>query len=192
MHPDVPSDNESMSASSAALSQTPQIQAPYRTLLRHLGQGLIIAVLAVTSYLLISHYLVESVKIQGLSMSPTLADSQTYLLNRWIFHFRSPRSSEIVVIRDPVDGSLSVKRVIGIAGDTVRVKDGDLFLNGKPLREPYLPQGTPTFPRPGIHEQSFKCGDDQYFVLGDNRNLSLDSRVYGPISRQRILGLVIR
>jgi len=192
MHPDVPSDNESMSASSAALSQTPQIQAPYRTLLRHLGQGLIIAVLAVTSYLLISHYLVESVKIQGLSMSPTLADSQTYLLNRWIFHFRSPRSSEIVVIRDPVDGSLSVKRVIGIAGDTVRVKDGALFLNGKPLREPYLPQGTPTFPRPGIHEQSFKCGDDQYFVLGDNRNLSLDSRVYGPISRQRILGLVIR
>jgi signal peptidase I len=97
-----------------------------------------------------------------------------------------------VVIRDPVDGSLSVKRVIGIAGDIIRLKDGAVSLNGKLLRESYLPQGTPTYPRPGLHEQSFKCGDDQYFVLGDNRNLSLDSRVYGPISRQRILGLVIR
>jgi len=192
MHPDVPSNNESMSAPSAALSQAPQIQPPSRALLRHLGQGIIIAVLAVASYLLVSHYVVESVKVQGLSMSPTLADSQTYLLNRWIFHFRSPRTTEIVVIRDPVDGNLSVKRVIGIAGDVVRVKDGALFVNGKPLREPYIPQGTPTYPRPGIHEQSFKCGDDQYFVLGDNRNLSLDSRVYGPISRQRILGLVVR
>jgi len=123
MHPDVPSNNESMSAPSAALSQAPQIQPPSRALLRHLGQGIIIAVLAVASYLLVSHYVVESVKVQGLSMSPTLADSQTYLLNRWIFHFRLPRPSEIVVIRDPVDGNLSVKRVIGIAGDVVRVKD---------------------------------------------------------------------
>jgi len=74
MHPDVPSNNESMSAPSAALSQAPQIQPPSRALLRHLGQGIIIAVLAVASYLLVSHYVVESVKVQGLSMSPTLAD----------------------------------------------------------------------------------------------------------------------
>jgi signal peptidase I len=192
MHPDVPSNNESLTAPGAALSQTPQIQAPSRAFLRHLGQGIIIAVLAVVSYLIVSHYFVESVKVVGLSMSPTLADSDTYLLNRWIYHLRNPRAAEIVVIRDPVDGTLSVKRVIGIAGDTIRVKDGAVSLNGKPLKEPYLVAGTPTFPRPGIREQSFKCGDDQYFVLGDNRNLSLDSRVYGPISRQRILGLVVR
>jgi signal peptidase I len=160
--------------------------------MRHIGQGVIIAFLAVVSYLVVSHYFVQSVRVVGLSMSPTLADSDTYLLNRWAFHIRNPRPKDIVVIRDPVDGSLSVKRVIGIAGDIIRLKDGAVSLNGKLLRESYLPQGTPTYPRPGLHEQSFKCGDDQYFVLGDNRNLSLDSRVYGPISRQRILGLVIR
>jgi len=192
MHPDVPTENESIPAPSAALPQTPQIQAPSRLLLRRVGEALVIAVLAVVSYLVVSHYVVQSVRVVGLSMAPTLADSQTYLLNRWIFHVRTPRSAEIVVIRDPVDGTLSVKRVIGVAGDSIRVKEGAVLINGRPLKETYLSSGTVTYPRPGLREQSFKCGDDQYFVLGDNRNLSLDSRVYGPISRQRILGLVIK
>src|SRR5689334_2464113 len=100
MHPDVPSKNESMPAPGAALAQAPQMQAPSRAFLRHIGQGVMIAVLAVVSYLIVSHYFVQSVKVVGLSMSPTLVDSDTYLLNRWVFHIRNPRSTDIVVIRD--------------------------------------------------------------------------------------------
>jgi signal peptidase I len=192
MRPDVPTNDESIPTPSPLLAQAPRVQVPTRSFLRHLGQGIIIAALAVASYLLVSHFLVESVKVVGLSMSPTLADSQTYLLNRWIFHVRTPKPTDVVVIRDPTDGSLSVKRVVAVAGDSVRVAEGAVSVNGRLLKESYLPPGTPTYPRPGLREQSFKCGADQYFVLGDNRNLSLDSRVYGPISRQRILGLVIR
>ncbi len=191
MRPDMP-DNEPIATSTALVSETAQIQTPTLSIPRCIGQALLITILAVGSYLFVSHFLVQSVRVVGLSMAPTLADSQVYLLNRWVFHLRAPRPTEVVVIRDPTDGSLSVKRVVAVGGDSVQVKEGCIFLNGKKLQESYLPTGTPTFPLPLVQEQSFKCGADQYFVLGDNRNLSLDSRVYGPISRHNILGLVIR
>ena len=186
------SSNDSISAPPTLLESARLNASAKQLLLRYFSQGALILVLSVCSYFVISHFVVQSVRVVGLSMTPTLSDAQMCLLNRWVLHFRAPRATEVVVIRDPTDSSLSVKRIVAVPGDCVLVKNGALFVNGTKLLEPYLPVGTPTFTRPRVSEQAFNCRAGEYFVLGDNRNVSLDSRTYGPILRQNILGLVIR
>jgi signal peptidase I len=165
---------------------------PGINLLRQLLQCFVVACLGLTSYYVISNYLVQSVKVVGSSMLPTLHDSDHYLLNRWVYHFRAPSRQDIVVIRDPSAKCFSVKRVIGIGGDSVILKDGAVYINGTKLTEPYLPNGMPTFATGKVQEQLITCGKDQYFLLGDNRMNSADSRVYGPVPRQNILGMIVR
>jgi signal peptidase I len=162
------------------------------TLLRQIFQCLVVACLGLTSYYVISTYFVQSVQVVGSSMVPTLHDSDHYLLNRWVYHFRSPSRQDIVVIRDPSAKCFSVKRIIGVGGDSVFLKDGSVFLNGRKLDESYLPDGTPTYALGKVQEQLILCGKDQYFLLGDNRMNSADSRVYGLVPRQNILGLIVR
>lgn len=163
--------------------------------MRHLAlrvaRGLAVFAMAFAAYLFISHFLIQSVKVVGTSMDPTLRNSQMYLLNRFAFFVRSPQPSDIVVLRDPADQGLSVKRIVARPGDTVVLRKGALFVNGKVLSEPYLPEGTITYPGPYVKEQTFTCAPGQFFVLGDNRMNSADSRIYGPVSRSAILGLLV-
>lgn len=158
---------------------------------RQIFSCLVVAAVAYGAFQFITHYVLQSVQVIGASMAPTLHDSERYVLNRFVYHVRDPQPEEIVVIRDPSDNCYAVKRIIAKQGDTVFVKDGHLFLNGKLLHEPYLPPNTPTFAGPRYREQMWICGVNQYFVLGDNRNNSADSRVYGTVSRQNILGMVV-
>jgi signal peptidase I len=125
-------------------------------------------------------------------MLPTLHNEERCLLNRWIFHFRQPRRGDIVVIRDPGDNGYSVKRVVALQGDRIHLDRGPFILNGKPMNEPYLPGPILTYPKPTVNEQEIVCGKNEFVVMGDNRMNSVDSRHYGPISRKRILGLIIR
>ena len=172
----------------ATVSQT-NVRAP--VLFQQAGLSLVIAALAVASYLVISHFFLEGVRVVGMSMAPTLQNSQRYLLNRWVFYVRSPRPAEVVVLRDPGDNGFSVKRVIAAGGDTVYLSDGAVYVNGRKLDEPYLAPGTRTFNGSSGRDLFFKCGPEQFFVLGDNRNNSIDSRIYGPVPRGNILGLII-
>jgi signal peptidase I len=160
-------------------------------LLKQAGLCLLITVLAYGVFQLITHYVLQSVQVVGASMTPTLHDSGRYILNRWVYHVRDPQPSDIVVLRDPTDDCYAVKRIVAKEGDTVHVKNGHLYVNGKLLSEPYLPPDTPTYPAPKVREQLWICGVNQYFVLGDNRNNSADSRVYGTVPRQNILGMVM-
>lgn len=162
-----------------------------RPLWHQFVQCLAVGVLAAGCYFLISHFLLQSVKVVGRSMAPTLHDSQHCLLNRWVYHFRAPRPSDIVVLLDPSDRGFSVKRVIATPGDSVYLKDGGVYLNGHRLNETYLVPGTLTFTDSKFKDELILCGKNQYFVLGDNRPNSIDSRTYGVVPRQNILGPII-
>ncbi len=165
--------------------------ALWRSVLKQAATVLLMVVFGYAVFQFATHFVIQSVQVIGASMTPTLHDSGRYVLNRWIYHVRDPKPQEIVVLRDPADNCYAVKRIIAKEGDTVHVKDGHLFVNGKLLSEPYLPPETPTYPGPKVREQLWVCGVNQYFVLGDNRNNSADSRVYGTVSRQNILGMVM-
>ena len=163
-----------------------------RSTVPQLLQLVAVSAMAFGCYFVISRFVLQSVTVMGISMAPTLVDSERYLLNRWVYYVRSPQRDDLVVLRDPADRGFSVKRIVAVEGDQVYLKDGFLYINGRKAVEPYLKPGTPTFAAAPRREQSFKCKPGEYFVLGDNRNNSVDSRVYGPISRANILGLIIK
>lgn len=135
-------------------------------------------------------YVLQTVQVTGPSMSPTLPDSNRYLLNHLSYLYREPKPADIVVLRDPQDNGYAIKRIIANPGDSVYVKGGQVFVNGKALDEPYLKPGTKTYAAPRYTSEFWVCGVNQYFVLGDNRNNSADSRLYGTVSRENILGKV--
>jgi signal peptidase I len=192
MSPEMPiADPDSLAPAEPFLGGMPKTGGRSRSLLQQFSHAVALVGCALLSYFLISHYLVQSVRVVGMSMVPTLQDSQFYLLNRWVLHFRAPQPTEIVVLQDPLDGGFAVKRVVAVSGDSVYLTQGCIYVNGKKLNEPYLPEGTLTFTSSPQRDQLFKCRVGQYFVLGDNRSNSLDSRTYGPVARGNILGLII-
>jgi len=174
----------------AKRAKSNQFRIKFIWLLQKAGMIALVALLCVGSYLAVSRYFFKSVKIVGVSMVPTLAENNNYLLNLWAFHSRDPQRNDIVVIRDPGDHGLSVKRIIAVPGESVLFKEGKVYVNGKELKEPYLAPNTLTFTYSQAKEQLIMCGQDQYFVLGDNRLRSIDSRAYGAVSREDVLGLV--
>lgn len=151
---------------------------------------------------------VQHYRVEGHSMDPTLEDGEFLLVNsllyskvdvqalaRWVpswepgepaerHVFHGPERGDIVILHHPVTGQERdlVKRVIGIPGDTLRIRDGVVFINGRELLEPYVKEPW----RGDLPEIRIAAGT--YFVMGDNRNNSLDSRVFGPVREELIVG----
>jgi signal peptidase I len=152
----------------------------------------LIVVLGTLSYTLISQFVFQSLTVSGTSMAPTLFDRGNYWLNRFVYLYEKPHRTDIVALKDPQDGILVVKRIIAMPGESIYLNKGKVYVNGKLLTEPYISKYTPTFAYEKNESEMFILGRNEYFVLGDNRGNSMDSRTYGPVPRENILGRVIQ
>lgn len=162
-----------------------------RTLKRQLIALAMLLVASLLSYLVINRWCLSTVVVQGRSMAPTLQDGDRCLLNRLSYLYTGPKRGDLVVIHDRGLDDLAVKRIVALPGEFVRLTNGTLFVNGRRLPEPYLENGTMTVCPNGV-DQSYQLHGQEYFVLGDNRAESEDSRFYGPVARERIVGTLIK
>jgi len=134
--------------------------------------------------LLVQAFVVKPFTIHQVSMRPTLEEGDRILLNRLVYHFREPARGDVIVFHSPINDTEDlVKRIVGVAGDRVAVTGGKLYVNSVAQDEPYL------------LEQDFSgemaetlVPSEEVFVMGDNRNNSGDSRLFGPISTTGIIG----
>lgn len=123
--------------------------------------------------------------VVGDSMIPTYYDGDTVLVNRLA---RIDRGDLVVVLED--DGKYVIKRVVGMPGDKFQIKDGLVFINGEHYSENYIYENNTDYD-PGVAEEEIQLGTDEYFILGDNRVVSKDSREIGPVTKDQIIGEVI-
>ncbi|HTD65885.1 MAG TPA: signal peptidase I [Candidatus Limnocylindria bacterium] len=147
-----------------------------------------LVVLSFCSYLFFSHVVVSAVEVKGASMSPTLNAGDRFLLNRFAYLHREPERGELVVLKDPETGELIVKRIIGLPCETVVMQSDAVYVNGHRMFEPYA--SVPIRPDRAPLGKATVIPRNYYFVLGDNRMRSLDSRTFGPVSRESILGVI--
>lgn len=129
-------------------------------------------------------FLAQATIVFGRSMEPSLFERQRLIIDKITYQFRAPHRNDIVVIKRPEMDELLVKRIIGLPMEKLEIKDGYVYINDERLPEPFphgqYPQNVP----------AYTLGPVQYFVLGDNRGNSNDSRSFGPILREDILGRV--
>lgn len=182
---------EPVTSIASTLGRETKSSRPKHTFLQQVGQWLVLILGATATYLFLCRFVLQTVQVQGLSMVPTLRDSDRYFLNRWVYHIHPPQRGDVVVLRDPSDGVFAVKRIVAFPGDSLFLKGGHVFLNGRKLNEPYLYPNMPTYTCSKVPEELVLCGRDQDFVMGDNRTDSFDSRMYGPITRHDILGALV-
>lgn len=140
----------------------------------------------------VRYFLIQPFYVKGASMEPNFYDNQYLIINEISYRFSDPDRGDIVVFKYPLDPSqYFIKRVVGLPGETIEVKEGQVLLyndsysDGIVVGETYLEEGDTT-----NGEDRVVLEDDQYYVLGDNRDSSLDSRRFGPIKRKNIVGKV--
>jgi len=145
--------------------------------------------IAVVAVILVRYFVVQPFVVSGASMEPTFYNGNYLLIDELSYRFRSPERGEVVVFRYPGDQkSFYIKRIIGLPGERIELSDGEISVykgdEKIELKEAYV--------RGGYTQGSFETtlGDGEYFVMGDNRNFSFDSRSWGALSENNLIGTV--
>ncbi|MBZ5657661.1 MAG: signal peptidase I [Acidobacteriia bacterium] len=142
--------------------------------------------LAISAFIII--FLYQPVKVEGVSMMPGLEDQERIFVNKFVYHWEPIERGDIVVFRYPPDTSKSyIKRVIGVAGDRIRIENGQVYVNGRAIDEDYVPSeyaDARSYAEVTVPTHS-------YFVLGDHRTMSSDSREFGPVNERYIYGKAV-
>lgn len=149
---------------------------------------LFVIILAIIFSVLVRIFVFETYVVPTPSMEPTLLVEDKVIVNKLAYKFHPIKRGDIVAFHSPVEkGKDLVKRAIALGGDKITLtSQGDIYINDKKLVEDYLPDNI----NPGYDPQTFIIGEDEIFVMGDNRNDSLDSRFFGPINKKDIFGEV--
>jgi len=162
-----------------------------------------VAVVAIALALLVQAFLIKPYRIPSESMASTLRPGDRVLVNRVVYHLREPHRGDVMVFRYPEDlDVVFIKRIVGVPGDTLQVREGRLWVNGRPADEPYVhrtagrrdptaasgPVAGSTMREPWSLAQPYTVPADSYFVMGDNRTDSDDSRFWGTVPRADIIG----
>ena len=163
----------------------PEPTQPLRRELRSWGRDLVIA-LSLAVVIIIFFY--QPVKVEGTSMTPLISDQERIFINKFVYRFEPIERGDVVVFWYPLDRSKSfIKRVVGLPEDMVEIRDGQVYLNGKLLPEPYVPPESADF---GSLSPT-RIPKGEYFVMGDHRTSSNDSRIFGPVPRKFIYGKAV-
>jgi signal peptidase I len=142
--------------------------------------------LAISAFIII--FLYQPVKVEGVSMMPGLEDQERIFVNKFVYRWEPIQRGDIIVFRYPRDTSKSyIKRVIGVAGDRVRIVNGQVYVNGEALDEDYVPSDYAD----GRSYPELVVPRNSYFVLGDHRTMSSDSREFGPVNDRYIYGKAV-
>jgi signal peptidase I len=173
------------------IPQAPALAPPVQSAPRHAPvvavwvRDLLVS-LAISAFIII--FLYQPVKVEGTSMMPGLEDQERIFVNKFVYRWEPIARGDIVVFRYPRDTSKSyIKRVIGVAGDRIRIDNGQLYVNGQAVEEDYVPSDyadARSYPEITVPSNTF-------FVLGDHRTMSNDSRDFGPVNERFIYGKAV-
>jgi len=143
----------------------------------------------------IRYFLIQPFYVKGASMEPSFHDHEYLIIDEISYRLNDPKRGDVIVFRYPRDPQeYFIKRVIGLPGEKLEIKDGIIFIyntqnpTGSALEENYLPQDLKTYSN---SSDIISLGKDEYYVLGDNRNASKDSRVFGAVKRSFLIGRVL-
>jgi signal peptidase I len=162
---------------SAASALRKEIRVWTRDLLIAIGLALVIIV-----------FLYQPVKVEGTSMAPLLSDQERIFINKFVYRFAPIQRGDVVVFWYPLDHSKSfIKRVVGLPGETVEIRQGRVYVNAKLVPEPYVPPQYEDLTDFG----PVRVPSESYFVMGDHRISSNDSRVFGPVASHFIYGRAV-
>jgi signal peptidase I len=156
-------------------------QLSFKSLLREIIETIILTVLIYA----VVNFATGRFKVEGSSMEPSVHPNQYVLVDKISYRLGSPQRGDVVVFNYPLATERDfIKRVIGLPGETVTVASGVVSVNGQPLTEPYIAA-------PPVSAGTWQLGANEYFVMGDNRNNSSDSRSWGPLERKYLIGKAV-
>lgn len=168
-------------------TKEPSRQAGGNRLVKEVKDWTLSLGIAVVGALLFQNYVYAQTEVHNVSMQNTLAEGQRLIEDKWSYRFHEPKQGDIVIINGPEHETRLVKRIIAVAGQTVDMREGTVYVDGRKLVEPYAKGQTFA----GQAEVPFTVPEGHVFVLGDNRENSLDSRSFGPVAMDSLEGKAV-
>jgi signal peptidase I len=174
-----------MDAQGPTVEEKPAAHPAFRDELRSWARDLLIAV-GLAAVIIV--FLYQPVKVEGTSMVPLLSDQERIFVNKFVYRFEPIQRGDVVVFWYPLDRSKSfIKRVVALPGELIEMRDGRVYVNGQLLPEQFVPKEY----MDGSSFGPYTIPEEQYFVMGDHRSSSNDSRVFGPVTRELIYGKAV-